>query len=99
LSFRPSVRQALLCAVTAALLTAGGVWAQQDDIGPLTEHDMIDLTELPDFGDSAGAYISPEQERLLGQGFMRQMRRRAPLVSDEEVESGPGGWRPRRVLR
>ncbi len=86
MSFRPSVRQALLCAVTAALLTAGGVWAQQDDIGPLTEHDMIDLTELPDFGDSAGAYISPEQERLLGQGFMRQMRRRAPLVSDEEVE-------------
>ena len=74
MSLRPTVRQALLCAVTSVLLVTGGVDAQQDDIGPLTEHDMIDLTELPDFGDSAGAYISPEQERLLGQGFMRQMR-------------------------
>lgn len=57
-----------------------------DELGPLTEHDEIDLSELPDFGDSAGAYISPEQERLLGQGFMREMRRNAPLVTDEEVE-------------
>lgn len=57
-----------------------------EDIGPLTDHDEIDLTDLPDFGDSAGAYISPEQERLLGLGFMRQMRRQAPLVNDEEVE-------------
>ncbi|MFT4560749.1 MAG: putative Zn-dependent protease [Gammaproteobacteria bacterium] len=42
--------------------------------------------ELPDFGDSAGAIISPEQERQLGEGFMRQMRRYAPVITDEEVE-------------
>lgn len=41
---------------------------------------------LPDFGDSAGAIISPEQEKQLGEGFMRQMRRYAPVVTDEEVE-------------
>jgi beta-barrel assembly-enhancing protease len=66
-------------------LVAGPLCAE-DEIGPLTDHDEIDLSELPDFGDSAGAYISPEQERLLGQGFMREMRRNAPLVTDEEVE-------------
>lgn len=58
----------------------------QEPAPPLTDHDEIDYSELPDFGDSAGAYISPEQERLLGQGFMREMWRSAPLVTDEEVE-------------
>ncbi len=72
----------LLCALAAGVTFAQGV----DGTGPLTDHDDIDLSDLPDFGDSAGAYISPEQERLLGQGFMRQMRRSAPLISDEEVE-------------
>lgn len=43
-------------------------------------------SELPDIGDSAGAVISPEQERMLGQSTMRQIRRLAPLVTDEEVE-------------
>lgn len=42
--------------------------------------------ELPDFGDSAGAYISPEQEKQLGDEFMRQVRREAPVITDEEVE-------------
>ena len=42
--------------------------------------------DLPDFGDSAGAIISPEQERRLGENFMREMRRQAPIVYDEEVE-------------
>jgi len=45
-----------------------------------------ELEDLPDFGDSAGAIISPEQEKQLGEGFMRQMRRYAPIVTDEEVE-------------
>lgn len=78
-----SNRVGLIGLVLAAL--AVPLYAE-DDLGPLTEHDEIDLSELPDFGDSAGAYISPEQERLLGQGFMREMRRNAPLVTDEEVE-------------
>ncbi|HMM74430.1 MAG TPA: M48 family metalloprotease [Gammaproteobacteria bacterium] len=42
--------------------------------------------ELPDIGDSAGAIISPEQERQLGASTMRQLRRMAPIVTDEEVE-------------
>ena len=45
-----------------------------------------DAVELPDFADSAGAIISPEQERKLGEAFMRELRRHAPLVTDEEVE-------------
>jgi predicted Zn-dependent protease len=45
-----------------------------------------ELIDLPDIGDSAGAIISPEQERRLGEDFMRQMRRLAPVVADEEVE-------------
>jgi beta-barrel assembly-enhancing protease len=42
--------------------------------------------DLPDIGDSAGAVISPEQERKLGEGYMRFLRRHAPIVTDEEVE-------------
>lgn len=47
---------------------------------------VTDPHNLPDFGDSSGAIISPEQEKQLGRGFMRQMRRYAPIVTDEEVE-------------
>ncbi len=47
---------------------------------------VTDGERLPDFGDSAGAIISPEQEKRLGEGFMRQMRRYAPIVTDEEIE-------------
>ncbi|MGD9604206.1 MAG: M48 family metalloprotease [Gammaproteobacteria bacterium] len=72
-------------AVLSLLLAASPAGALEDS-QPLTEHDDIDLNDLPDFGDSAGAYISPEQERLLGLSFMRQMRRQAPIVTDEEVE-------------
>lgn len=46
----------------------------------------IETEALPDFGDSSGAIISPEQEKQLGAGFMRQMRRYAPIIDDEEVE-------------
>ncbi len=42
--------------------------------------------ELPDFGDSAGSVISPEKERKIGDEFMRQAWKHAPIVSDEEVE-------------
>lgn len=45
-----------------------------------------DELALPDFGDSAGGLISPQQERALGEEFMRQVRREAPLVTDPEVE-------------
>ncbi len=62
-----------LC-VVFALMWGAAVFALPED------------DELPDFGDSAGAIISPEQERQLGEGFMRQMRRYAPVITDEEVE-------------
>ena len=52
-------------------------------IAPASAQEAIDL---PDIGDSAGSIISPEQERKLGEGFMRMLRRHAPLVTDEEVE-------------
>lgn len=65
--------RAFIVAVLASVWSAGGL--------ALTE-----LGDLPDFGDSAGAIISPEQEKQLGRGFMRQMRRYAPMVTDEEVE-------------
>ncbi|MGH8596464.1 MAG: M48 family metalloprotease [Gammaproteobacteria bacterium] len=77
-------RPVLLSVLFGFAVMAGAPAAEE--IGRLTDHDDIDLSELPDFGDSAGAYISPEQERQLGQGFMREMRRNAPLVTDEEVE-------------
>jgi len=41
--------------------------------------------ELPEIGDSAGAIISQEQEKKIGEQFMRQVRRYAPLVSDPEL--------------
>ena len=59
-------------------------------IGPLLLAAQIasaqESVELPDFGDSAGSVISQEQERKLGEQFMREVHRQAPIVSDEEVE-------------
>ena len=45
-----------------------------------------DAIELPEIGDSSGAIISPEQEHRLGEEYMRQIRRQAPIVTDDEVE-------------
>lgn len=66
-------RPTLLFLAAGALFRAGSLPAQE-------------AIDLPDFGDSAGAIISPEQERRLGGDFMRQLRRMAPIVTDEEVE-------------
>ena len=41
--------------------------------------------DLPDLGDSAGSIISPEQERNIAKSFMRELRRQAPLETDEEI--------------
>ena len=40
------------------------------------------IPDLPDFGDSAGAAISPTQERRLGQAFMRHVRSSEKVVDD-----------------
>lgn len=42
---------------------------------------------LPDIGDSTGAFLSPEMERRLGQAFLNQVRKQAKIVSDPEVET------------
>ena len=62
---------------TAILLTA---------LGLCTSLGAEDTIELPEIGDSAGAIISPEQEHRLGEEYMRQVRRQAPIVTDDEVE-------------
>lgn len=38
--------------------------------------------KLPDMGDSAGAIVTPELEKKLGEGFIRSIRRHVPLVED-----------------
>ena len=43
--------------------------------------------ELPDFGDSASASVSPEQERRLGRGLFRHLKRNERLVNDPEIEA------------
>lgn len=38
--------------------------------------------KLPDMGDSAGTIVTPELERKLGEGFIRNIRRHVPLIED-----------------
>ena len=45
-----------------------------------------ELADLPDIGDSSGSVISPEQERRIGEEVLRELRREAPVVTDDEVE-------------
>lgn len=47
----------------------------------------IEDQNLPDIGDSSGSVISPEFDRRLGNAFLREVRRSAPLVYDPEVEA------------
>jgi predicted Zn-dependent protease len=42
---------------------------------------------LPDIGDSAGAIVSPEQERRMGEAFLREAHQLAKIVDDPEIES------------
>ncbi|NNL99583.1 MAG: M48 family metallopeptidase, partial [Gammaproteobacteria bacterium] len=63
-----------LLALNVGLAPGGGPHAQEFS------------DDLPEIGDSAGAFISPEQEKALGSGFIRQLRRRAPIIYDAEVE-------------
>ncbi|MDH3900331.1 MAG: M48 family metalloprotease, partial [Gammaproteobacteria bacterium] len=42
-------------------------------------------SDLPDIGDSAGATISPEQEKQLGAYMMRQLRQSGIVLDDMEI--------------
>jgi predicted Zn-dependent protease len=52
---------------------------------PPLAHSEISADQLPDFGDSSGALISPIQEQALGEAFMHSVRSQATLVSDPHV--------------
>lgn len=41
---------------------------------------------LPDFGDSAGSIISPQEEQRLGQQFMRSLRQSVKIADDPETD-------------
>jgi len=41
--------------------------------------------DLPQMGEPADQALSPEQERYIGQQYMRQIRARLPLVQDREI--------------
>ncbi len=52
---------------------------------PQIARSEIAADQLPDFGDSSGALISPVQEQALGEAFMRSVRSQATLVSDPHI--------------
>jgi len=41
--------------------------------------------ELPELGDESAAVLSPQQERMLGEDFMRRARRELDIVDDPEL--------------
>lgn len=43
--------------------------------------------DLPDFGDSSGSVISPQMEQLIGEAFMRSVRKNSTILDDPEVEA------------
>lgn len=45
-----------------------------------------DPVALPDIGDSAGALISPEQERRLGRALLREAYRYGVVIDDPEIQ-------------
>ncbi|CAK0778225.1 putative beta-barrel assembly-enhancing protease [Gammaproteobacteria bacterium] len=47
----------------------------------VTSADPLDLN-LPTIGESAGRYLSPEEDRRLGEAFMRSLRRSLTFVDD-----------------
>ena len=44
-----------------------------------------DTIQLPDIGDSAGALLSPDQERRIGIEFLRRIRQDFKIIDDPEV--------------
>jgi len=48
-------------------------------------HGETSANQLPDFGDSSGALISPVQEQALGEAFMRSVRSQVKLISDPNI--------------
>jgi len=55
-------------------------------VGPLSSLHALDIA-LPEMGDSAGALISPQQEREIGQSFFWRLQQSVDLIDDPEVNS------------
>jgi len=53
---------------------------------PLSEALSTDIA-LPEIGDSAGAFISPQQEYQIGLGFYWRLQQSIDLIDDPEVDS------------
>lgn len=47
----------------------------------------VDVYSLPDFGDSAGAVLSPAEERAIGAAVLRQFRGYGVVLDDPELEA------------
>lgn len=43
--------------------------------------------DLPDIGDPAERLITPDQERQLGEAFMRRLRQQMPFIDDPEINA------------
>ncbi len=54
-------------------------------LGASVQADMRLNFDLPDIGESSGGVLSAEQDRRMGEAFMREMRQRLTLLDDAEV--------------
>ncbi len=50
----------------------------------LLVHSSLAAVDLPQMGDTSGTIISPEEERRLGEAFMRALRRSVKIIDDTE---------------
>jgi predicted Zn-dependent protease len=74
----PSTRR-LTAPLAAALVLAS---ALANPVAAESPFGTGGIPDLPDFGDSAAAALSPAQERRLGQAFMRSVRSSEKVVTD-----------------
>ncbi len=47
----------------------------------------VSVTDLPEIGDSSGAFLSPIEEDKLGKEFLRSVRQQARLIEDPDVNA------------
>jgi len=54
---------------------------------PLALNAQLERFELPDMGDSAGALITPQQEKELGEAFFRSLHAQVEVIHDSDVQT------------
>lgn len=47
----------------------------------------VTVADLPEIGDSAGAFLSPSDEEKLGREFLRSVRQQARLIQDADINA------------